>query len=350
MLMEIREEPVALHETLTSVAAMCKRIASELADEELNLVYFSGSGTSYHAALATHYLTSSLSSIPTNSIPASEFDSWAYTSPGRRSAVIIISQSGESADAISALKAANRKGIRTVGITNTPNSTLAEASDLAVITRAGPEAALTATKTFLSCLAATYLLGLEFVAASGSFTGSGEKLSILRRELEASPLIVEETIRKCEDEAQSLAGRYAGNFLFFLLGRGASYATALEGALKLKESCNVMAEGHASREFLHGPMQLVDERTPVIVISTKQDYESVGLLSESFRRLGAPILQVSDAEPPTSHEEHLHVAPGLSEPLSPLAFIVPIQLFAYYSAVARRLDPDKPTKLIKVVK
>ncbi len=350
MLMEIREEPTALRETLSAAASTCRKIASELAHDEPRLVYFSGSGTSYHAALASHYLTSSLSSTPTNSIPSSEFDSWVRTSVSSRSIVVIISQSGESIDAVSALRAAKKKGIRSVAITNSPESPLAETSDFVVVTRAGSETAVTATKTFLSCLAAAYLLSLELIDALRSFTGSGEELSTLRRELQTSPSVVQETIRKCTDRAEALANRFVQDSLFFLLGKGANYATALEGALKLKESCNLMAEGHAAREFLHGPMQLVDERTPVIVISTKNDYELLEPLSESFRRLGAPIVKVCDAVIGENRQEQLEVAGGLSEVLSPLAFIVPIQIFAYYSAVFRGLDPDKPTKLTKVVK
>jgi len=350
MLLEIREEPAALRETLNAIATPCKEIASRLAEERLGLIYLSGSGTSYHAALAGHYLMSSLSSRPTNSIPASEFDTWVRAAPDTRNVLITISQSGESVDALSSVRAARSKGIRSVAITNAPGSSLAENSDFAVVTRAGPENAVTATKTFVCCLAATYLLALDLIDASRSFTGSLGGLSTLRQELANAPEAVQDTIRRCEGRARSLASRFAEASLFFLLGRGANYATALEGALKLKESSNVMAEGYAAREFLHGPMQLVDRGTPVITISTRTDYESLEPLAESFRRLGAPILPISELRLPAGREEQLEVAGSLSEPLSPLAFIVPIQLFAYYSAVSRGLNPDRPTRLTKVVR
>lgn len=350
MLLEIKEEPAALHETLSAIASPCRRIASELAKDRLGLIYLSGSGTSYHAALAGHYLMSSLSNRPTNSIPASEFESWARATPGSGSLLIAISQSGESVDALSSVKAAKRKGIRSVAITNTPGSPLAETCDFAVLTRAGPENAVTATKTFLCCLAATYFLGLELIDSSGSFTGTVEELSGLRKELANAPAFVEQTIGKSEDRAKSLASRFGQASLFFLLGRGANYATALEGALKLKESCNVMAEGYAAREFLHGPMQLVDGTTPVMVIYTKTDYESLEPLAESFGRLGAPVVRVTESDLIVDREERMEVAGGLPEALSPLVFIVPVQLFAYYSAVSRGLNPDRPTKLTKVVK
>ena len=350
MLLEILEEPTALHETLDAIAGTCKKIASELAGEELGLVYFTGSGTSYHAALASHYLVSSLSTRPTNSIPASEFSSWVRTPSAGGSILIAISQSGESVDIVSAMEDARERGMRTVAVTNNRSSPLAKAADFTVLTQAGPENAVTATKTFVCCLAAVSLLDLELIEATGSLAASPEELVSLRQQLANSPSVVQETITMCKERAKVFAESYKENSLFFLLGRGANYATALEGALKLKESCNVMAEGHAAREFLHGPMQLVDETTPVVVISTKNDRESLEPLSESFKRLGAPIVHISEVDDSQDQEDQLNVAGGLSEPLSPLAFIVPIQLFAYYSAVSRGLNPDKPTKLTKVVR
>jgi glucosamine--fructose-6-phosphate aminotransferase (isomerizing) len=350
MLGEILEEPAALTNTLTSIGSSCRKIASELARERIGLIYFSGSGTSYHAALASQYLMSSLSALPTNTISASEFDAWVRAPSGNRNVLIAISQSGESVDVLSAVETAKKRGIRSVAITNAPSSPLAEASDFVVLTQAGPEKAVTATKTFVCCVAASFLLALELIETSQSYLGTDRGLSVLRQELANSPQAVQETIELCTDRARVAANSYREHSLFFLLGRGANYATALEGALKLKESCNVMAEGQAAREFLHGPMQLVDKSTPVIAISTKGDYESLEPLSESFRRLGAPILRVSEIDVPRSEEFQLIVAGGLSEQLSPLAFIVPIQLFAYYSAVSRGLDPDQPTKLTKVVR
>jgi glucosamine--fructose-6-phosphate aminotransferase (isomerizing) len=350
MLQEILEEPAALRETLTAVGSSCRNIASELTRGRIGLIYFSGSGTSYHAALASQYLLSSSSTMPTNSIPASEFEAWVRAPSDAGNVLIAISQSGESVDVLSAVETAKKRGIKSVAITNAASSPLTKASDFAVLTRAGPEKAVTATKTFVCCLAVSFLLALELIEASQSYVGADGGLSVLRQELALSPQAVQETIKLCTDRAKVTADSYRRNSLFFLLGRGANYATALEGALKLKESCNVMAEGHAAREFLHGPMQLVDESTPVIAISTKSDYESLQPLSESFRRLGAPVLRVSEVDVPMSEEVQLIVTGGLSEPLSPLAFIVPIQLFAYYSAVSRGLNPDQPTKLTKVVR
>jgi glucosamine--fructose-6-phosphate aminotransferase (isomerizing) len=350
MLAEILEEPTALTETLRSIGSSCRKIASELATERIGLVYFSGSGTSYHAALASQYLMSSLTALPTNTIPASEFDAWVRAPSANRNVLIAISQSGESVDVLSAVETANKMGIKSVAITNAPSSPLVKASDFAVLTRAGPEKAVTATKTFVCCLAASYLLNLELIEASQSQSGTYETLTVLRKELENSPQVVRETIGLCTNQAKVVAGHYREHSLFFLLGRGANYATALEGALKLKESCNIMAEGHAAREFLHGPMQLVDESTPVIAISTKSDYASLEPLWESFGRLGAPVLRISELDLPSSEESQLLVAKGLSESLSPLAFIVPIQLFAYHGAVSRGLNPDQPSKLTKVVR
>lgn len=350
MLLEIHEEPVALRETLTGVIDACKKIALEVVREGIGLIYFSGSGTSYHAALAGHYLISSLSSIPTNSIPASEFETWVRAPSTGKNVLIAISQSGESVDVLSAVRTARKRGIRSVAVTNVPSSALAKSANFTLLTRAGPEKAVTATKTFVSCLAASYLLSLELIEASHSPAAIEGGVPALREELMDSPQVVQDTITMCEDRAKTIAYSLRGNSLFFLLGRGANYATALEGALKLKESSNVMAEGHAAREFLHGPMQLVSESTPVIAIATSSDRDMLDPLSERFRRLGAPIVEVSDLSNAANQEQQLNVARRLPEPLSPLVFIVPIQLFAYYSAVFRGLDPDKPTKLTKVVR
>jgi glucosamine--fructose-6-phosphate aminotransferase (isomerizing) len=350
MLREIHEEPIALHETLTAVAGTCENIAEELATKEVGWLYFSGSGTSYHAALAAQYVASSLSNKPANSIPASEFDSWIRTPAAKGNALIVISQSGESVDALSAVSAAREKKMLTVAITNTQGSPLAEAADFSVVTRAGPERAITATKTFVCCLAAAYMLVLDLISSTGAHVGNHNELPRLKRELETCSSVLQKTARLSEDQAKTLAERYRGHSLFFVLGTGANYTTALEGALKLKESCHVMADGYAAREFLHGPMQLVDQRTPVIAFLTKADYETMEPLARSFQGLGAPVAQIYEESVTISGQDRLEVASGLSEPLAPLAFIVPIQLFAYHSAVARGLNPDKPTKLTKVVK
>ena len=189
MLLEILEEPTALHETLDAIAGACKKIASELAAERLGMLYFTGSGTSYHAALASHYLTSSLSTRPTNSIPASEFSSWVRTPSASGNVLIAISQSGESVDIVSAIEAARERGMRSVAVTNNPSSPLAKAADFAVLTRAGPENAVTATKTFVCCLAAVSLLDLELIEATGSLAASPEELVLFASNWQTRPLL-----------------------------------------------------------------------------------------------------------------------------------------------------------------
>jgi len=350
MLSEIREEPLVLGETLASLAYTCRRVAAELVGDGLDAVYFSGSGTSYHAAVSSNYLASVLGSRPTQAVPASELSSWVQGALSRRSVFVAFSQSGESVDVLSAVRAVKRKGFRSVAITNTPGSSLSEIVDYSIVTRGGQENAVTATKTFLCALAAAYLLIIDLADAAGSINGNKDALNAFRGEIMNSPAVVQETIRTCEGQAKSLAALFAHNSSFFLLGHGANYATALEGALKLKESCDVMAEGYAAREFLHGPVQILSKDTPVIFFSTKTDYDALELLAGKLRGFGAPIIQVTEHEPPPNSEEQLAAAGGLSEPLSPLSLVVPVQLFAYYSAIDRGLNPDKPTKLTKVVK
>jgi len=351
MLSEIREEPAVLDETLVSLAYTCRKVAFELIGDGLDAVYFSGSGTSYHAAVSSNYLASVLGNRPTQAVPASELSSWVHGALSRRSAFVMFSQSGESVDALSAVRAVREAGFRSVAITNTPGSSLSDLADYTIITRGGRENAVTATKTFLCALAAAYLLVIDLAEAAGSIN-KNNALKTLRREVMTSPLAVRETIRTCEKKAKSLAEIFAHNSSFFLLGHGANYATALEGALKLKESCNVVAEGYAAREFLHGPMQLLNRDTPVIVFTTESDRDMFGplMIMKTFKDTGAPAVQFTDYEKTLDDSEAVKVAGGLSEPVSPLTFVLPIQLFAYYSAINRGLNPDRPTRLTKVVK
>jgi glucosamine--fructose-6-phosphate aminotransferase (isomerizing) len=160
--------------------------------------------------------------------------------------------------------------------------------------------------------------------------------------------MVSKTLTLCDAKCKFLASKFADREFFFLLGSGSNFATALEGALKLKESCNLFAEGFATREFLHGPMQLVDNRTPIFLLQN-QILDEIPKLAESFRRLGAPTIIVGSNTSGVPGDS-IDVAGGLEELFLPLTYVIPLQLFAYYSSVARGLNPDNPTKLKKVVR
>jgi glucosamine--fructose-6-phosphate aminotransferase (isomerizing) len=217
-----------------------------------------------------------------------------------------------------------------------------------MISRAGSEKAVTATKSFTATLAVTYAFILELARATGAISQRYEKLV---SELRKAPSQVEETLRLCDSSASALASELKEKEVVFLLGSGPNYSTALEGALKLKESCNLYAEGFATREFLHGPTQLVDYRTPVFIIQSQGEAEEVFHLAGSFRRFGAPTVIVAGKNEATLPKDvmTLEVAPH-AEVFSPLIYVIPMQLYAYYSSVVRGLNPDRPEKLKKVVK
>jgi glucosamine--fructose-6-phosphate aminotransferase (isomerizing) len=227
--------------------------------------------------------------------------------------------------------------MRTFAVTNAKKSRLARVVDLPIVAQAGPEKAVTATKSFTATLLAAYMLTL-------ALTKRNDLANALRR----VPDMVSQTLSLCDEKCKVLASKFKDREFFFLLGSGSNLSTALEGALKLKESCNLFAEGFATREFLHGPMQLVDNRTPIFLLQN-EILDEIPKLAESFRRLGAPTIIVG-SDISGALGETIEVVGGLEELFLPLIYVIPLQLFAYYSSVARGLNPDNPTKLRKVVR
>ena len=336
MLKEIHEQPVALRRTLDRTRDEAERIAERNA-RNIKMVYFTGSGTSYHACIAANYVVSRVTDYPSSTLPASEFSAWTGRIKHHSGTwLIAISQSGESRDVINAARSAKLSRIRVLAVTNDAHSRLAKLADFSIASQAGKEEAVTATKSFTATLLATY----EFVTAL-------TKRDELKTELGTLPSLVEETLRCCEKKCRALASKFRDREFLFLLGSGANYASALEGALKLKESCNIYAEGFATREFLHGPMQLVDKRTPVFILQHEISDESVEL-ADRFKRLGAPTIIVG-TDTAARGSDAIEIPDGVNEIYQPLSYVIPLQLFAYYSSISRRLNPDQPTKLKKVV-
>jgi glucosamine--fructose-6-phosphate aminotransferase (isomerizing) len=346
MLKEIYEQPRAIADTLIEAFTQAREIIRLMNVQSLAMVYFTGSGTSYHACLAANYATSTLTKVFSTSLPASEFASWMGPAGRENTMLIAISQSGESTDVLAAVKAASNSGIRTIGITNSPGSSLVSSTDFSLVSRGGEEKAVTATKSFTATLAATYALVVELGRV---FPSENFHLERLSQALDKTSSQLEHTIELCDKPVRELASNFAEREFYFILGSGPNYAAALEGALKMKESCNVHAEGFATREFLHGPMQLVEARTPVFILQGRDEAEQVRSLEESFHRFGASTVVIK-----RENVEDLHggvgVAGDIEEVFSPLVYVVPMQLYAYYSAVERNLNPDHPEKLTKVVK
>jgi len=344
MLREIYEQPDALARTLKEEWPEAKRIAESLNAERLELIYLTGSGTSYHACLAVNYAVSTLTSVLSSTLPASEFASWT-TRAHTGTVLIAISQSGESTDVINAVKSAIHSGMRTIAVTNSPESSLAQMCDLRLLSRAGPESALTATKSFTCTILAAQLLILELAKSLGDHP----KYDSLALTINQIPQLVKRSILLAEEDTQILAETYKDKEFFFLLGSGPNHATALEGALKMKESCNVYAEGFATREFLHGPMQLVDSRTPILILQDPGTSDEVMKLAESFKRFQAPVI-IFRSKDNSIEGKTIKTVGGVDEIFLPLVDVIPLQLYSYYSSVVRGLNPDNPPKLKKVVR
>ncbi|MGB9837669.1 glutamine--fructose-6-phosphate transaminase (isomerizing) [Methanothermobacter sp.] len=335
MIKEIHEEPGAVRDTLTEMDEVM-RVVKEIG--EVERVCFVACGTSYHASLVGKYLFESILGIPTDVILASEFRYSARALTDRTLAVFI-SQSGETADTLNALRSANSRA-KTLAIVNVLGSSATREAQHVLYTRAGPEIGVAATKTYVSQLTIIYML----VAAMGA--------PELIEKLERVPAIMEDAIGD-EDKIRALASRYSNVSDFFFIGRGFSYPTALEGALKLKEITYIHGEGYAAGELKHGPLALIDNGVPVVAISPPGPCHDKTLSNvEEVRARGARVIGVGstlDEALMKEADDFIGLSPEVDEVLSPLVYIVPLQLLSYYVSVERGLDPDKPKNLAKCV-
>jgi glucosamine--fructose-6-phosphate aminotransferase (isomerizing) len=354
MLKEIFEQPTSLRNTLrgrlladegTARLGGLNMSVPEL--RAIDRVIITACGTSWHSALIGEYLIEELARIPVEVEYASEF---RYRNPILEpgTVVIAVSQSGETADTLAAMREAKRKGARVLGVCNVVGSTIARESDGGVYVHAGPEIGVASTKAFTSQVAALTLLTL-YLGRLGEL--SPELGAELTRELEAIPGKVEailaghETIR-----AIAKANAHHNNFLY--LGRGVNFPVALEGALKLKEISYIHAEGYPAAEMKHGPIALIDENMPVVFICTQDSaYEKVLSNMEEVRARKGKIIAVATEgdRHVASKADHVLYIPSTLGPLTPLLSVVPLQLLAYYVAVERGCDVDQPRNLAKSV-
>jgi glucosamine--fructose-6-phosphate aminotransferase (isomerizing) len=349
MLREIHEQPQAVQITLTEGCREVRSIAEEIRSKNYEMIYITGSGTSYHAGLAGQYALFTLTKLVTSLIPASEFPVWIPSVAKKSALLIAISQSGESTDVLAAAKTALEKEMDILAVTNTPSSSLTKMSRYTLLTRAGEELAVTATKSYTAQLAILFLLALELTGPEGL---ESEDLAQFRKKLFETPKLISKTISVNENLMRELSNTHKDKSSFFLLGSGSNYATAMEGALKLKEACNIFAEGFASREFLHGPIQLLNQKTPVLFMLSADEIESFLELMETITKFGSPLISISEKSKRVEEVSTglVCIPEGFPKTFSPILYVVPLQLLAYYSSIARNLNPDKPEKLRKVVK
>jgi glutamine---fructose-6-phosphate transaminase (isomerizing) len=352
MLKEIHEQPAALRGTLAD--RLGADGAVDLSEVDLDLsgverVAIVGCGTAYHAGLLGEHLIERLARLPVEVAVASEY---RYADPigDERTLVVAISQSGETTDTLAAVEAARGFGGRVLAITNTQGSLITREADVVLLTRAGPEIGVAATKTFLAQVAALGLLALELARARG--TVQDEELVKLGRDLRRAPEKVEETLGLLEGRVEEAASLFQESRCALFLGRGPWYPVALEGALKLKEISYIPAEGHASGEMKHGPIALVDERCPVVAVlgDGLVREKTLSNVEETVAR-GANVVAVAREDDKAARRASRVVlpVPEVPEILGPFVCSVPLQLLAYRVAKDRGCDVDKPRNLAKSV-
>lgn len=349
MLKEIHEQPDAIRNTLRLRAEVIEK-AAEIIHSCSNL-YFLAMGTSGHAAMAGRHMFASLTGIIPAFELASDFSDVVYGGLSEKDCIIAITQSGETTDTISAVKYAKRFGVRIVAITNVVGSSITRLADHTVITQAGPEIGVAATKTFMVQLTSLALIALALAKMSGY--RNKEDLQRKQASLENMPDLVSEVISRNEEPARRLAQIIYDKPSLLFLGRGVSMATAEEGALKLKEIAYNHAEAYSAGESKHGPIALVQDDYPVIFVAPNDETRNrlVGNIMEMKAR-GARVIAVIERGDKELMElsDEVFVIPGVIEPeFSTMAYVVPLQLFSYYMALRKGYDPDKPRNLAKSV-
>lgn len=336
MLKEIHEQPDAVKNTLMEEKEI-RNVIEKF--PKFSKICFVACGTSYHASLVGKYLFETLVGIPTDVILASEFE---YTSGAldKDTLVIFISQSGETADTLKALKIANRKS-HTLAIVNVVGSTATREAEHVIFTRAGPEIGVAATKTYVSQLTAIYLMAILM-------SGKEELLQTL----EKMPDYMEEALKN-EEQIKEIAGKYKDTTDFFFIGRGFSYPTAMEGALKLKEITYIHGEGYAAGELKHGPLALIDEEVPVVAVTPPGSSHDKTLSNvEEVKARFAHVIALGSHDDDvlkSDSDEFIGFPDEINEMFSPLPYVIPMQLLSYYISVERGFDPDKPKNLAKCV-
>ncbi|WP_455645100.1 glutamine--fructose-6-phosphate transaminase (isomerizing) [Methanosphaera sp.] len=335
MLKEIYEEPQVIKDTL-SESKKIQEIVQKF--KKFNRICFVACGTSYHASLIGEYLIESQIGIPTEVILASEFE-YFHKILDDHTLVIFITQSGETADTIKALKIAKEKS-ETLAIVNVVGSSITREADHVIYTRAGPEIGVAATKTYLSQLICIYLLVAHM----------GEDQELLNK-LDTISDLSEELLTR-EEQIKEIAKKYKFAKDFFYIGRGFNYPTALEGALKLKEITYIHGEGYPAGELKHGPLALIDDNIPVVgILPPGPSYNKTYNNLQEIRARGADmiILGASNDTQIEDMEDKLLFNPIIDEVLAPLLYIIDLQLLSYYISIEKNIDPDKPKNLAKSV-
>ncbi len=361
MLQEIYEQPGALVATITryapggSLSAESFPCIADILRGRQRLV-IAASGSSRHAGLAGEIMLEDFAGLAVDVEYASEYcyrSTHTLHDPG----VLVISQSGETADTLAALREAKSRGLATVAITNNAESTMAREADSSLPTIAGKETAIPATKSFTTQLSVLYLLTLYLARLGGRMTA--QTVSAHLEQLERLPGLLASSLEQWEDRIHEVARETHSARGFLYLGRAVHYAIAREGALKLKESAYIQAEGYPAGELKHGPNALVGADSPLVVLATRDEsdpdsvlrYQKTVQLMRDMRAQGATIFSVTtEGDLEAAELSNYSVAvPAVNEFLLPLLEVVPLQLFAYFTAIQHGVNVDAPRNLVKAV-
>ena len=353
MLKDINEQPAAITATVSPRVenGLPDLRVPELTDERLRrigTVHLVGCGTAMHAGMVGKAAIEALARVPAQVEIASEF---RYRNPILRpeDLVIIISQSGETSDTLAALKLAKSRGVPVLAIVNVVGSSIARAADYVMYTYAGPEIAVASTKAYMVQMCVLYLFALRLAYARGMQTDA--EIRRLTAELLRAGEVIKPRLADCE-QIKYLASRFVNTQSCFFIGRGFDYSLSLEGSLKLKEISYVHSDAYAAGELKHGTISLVTDGVPVIALATqKQVYEKTISNAKETKSRGAKVLLFTtrDAVVPDGVADYVVRLDDYDDLLMPLQLIVPLQLFAYYMAVLRGCDVDKPRNLAKSV-
>jgi len=349
MLKEIHEQPACLRNTLRLQEHYLDLMATF--PDRAREVFLVACGTSYHACLAASYMFSKLAFLGTYPVIASEFVEQHGKSVNIDSTILAVSQSGETADTLAAVNCARQRAATILGLTNAIGSTLTRVSRVYIGQQSGPEIGVAATKTFSSQLSVLAQLALRLAKKRGKV--SQDEMDFLAERLQKIPDIVETIIETQEEKVKQIAKKYRDAKTFFFLGRGISTATAYEGRLKLMEIAYIPAIAFPAGESKHGPISLVEQGFPVVFICPKDDTRKtmIGNIMEMKAR-GATIVAIieeGDEEIKKLADDYVEVPKDIPEVLSPIPFVIPLQLLAYYIAVERGYNPDMPRNLAKSV-
>ena len=356
MIKEINEQPTAIRTTIMPrikdglpCLEECGITLEKLKD--FTNITIVACGTAMHAGMVGKYVIEDLARVPVNVDIASEF---RYRNPivGKGDLVIIISQSGETADSLAAMRLAKQKGATTLAIVNAKGSSIAREADMLIYTLAGPEIAVASTKAYITQLSVVYLFAFELALAKE--TVSVAECKRLVSSLMKMPDAVQYVIDNCEDKCKYIATKLVTADSLLYIGRGLDYALSMEGSLKLKEVSYIHSESYAAGELKHGTISLIDEEMPVISVATQTDVipKTISNIVEVKSRGAKIILVCTDAcarELKDGVADYVVEIPHSEELLMPITAVVPLQMLAYYTSINRGNDPDKPRNLAKSV-